>query len=216
MPVHAHSLEKPDIVERLGATRARIEAVAHGPTVLVVTAARATDGSSLLASSLAQSLIRAGHSVLLVRNEAPGSVSQRDAATDAQLRLMGGTSREIAVIGLAMTGSRDLYSLDSIRTALTGYRERFAFTVIDAPDVLTSGSALSFARAADVVIVAFEDGRGAREADRELATTLKTVGAPVLGVVTMNPKTIANGAQKFALSSVRAKSGAPAVPSPIG
>jgi receptor protein-tyrosine kinase len=212
-------MDKPDIVERLGATRARIEAAVDGPTVLVVTSALPTDGSSLLASALAQSLIRAGHSVLLISSEANANARPGQNAGIqhlAPLRLPGGTNNEVAVLGLAMSGSRDLYSLESIRTALAEYRERFAFTVIDAPGALSSGSALSFARAADIVVVAFEDGRAAREADRELAKTLKVIGASVIGVVTLDPKTIARESKKRAPSALRAKAGVPAIPSPIG
>jgi hypothetical protein len=98
-----------------------------------------------------------------------------------------------------MTGSRDVYSLDAIRTALANYRERFAFTIIDAPEALSSGTALSFAGAADLIVVAFEDGRAGRPVDRELAKTLAAVGGSVLGVVTIDPKTLASLAKKPAV-----------------
>jgi hypothetical protein len=163
--------------------------------------------------------MRAGHSVLLILSEAGGALARSVRSEHSgklpqgeRLRLPGGVGEEppasgLAIVGLAMSGTRDAHSLESIKIAMTGYRQTFAFTIIDAPQALTSGSALSFARAADLVIVAFEEGRSARATDRELAKTLKSMGASVLGVVTLDPKTIARETKKRAPRSLPAKIG---------
>jgi hypothetical protein len=154
----------------------------------------------VLSSALAESLTRAGHSVLLIRGEPADSRYDLNPPvtlpTDGALKLKGSPSRDFTSFGLAISGARDTYSLESIRAGFASYRARFAFTVIDAPEALSSGSAISLARAADLVVVAVEDGRSICSADRELAKTLKGIGANVLGVVTLDPKTIASAGAK--------------------
>jgi len=146
-----------DIVKRLIVTHARIEAATTGPCVLAVTSALPTDGCELLASALAQSLLLAGHTVLLVREPLE---------------------------------SRDSHSLASAKAAFEVYRQSYDYTIVAASAALSNGGALALTRSADFVVIAFEAGRTARDADRELARTLHATGAALLGVVTLERKTI--------------------------
>jgi Mrp family chromosome partitioning ATPase len=172
-----------DIVERLIVTRARIEAAVTGPCVLAVTSALPSDGSAVLASALAESLILAGHSVLVVGDPA----------------LPEGRAISPATTLAVSVPRRDSQSVDSMKAAFEVYRQSFEYTIVDASVALASGSALAFTRAADFVIVAFEEGRAAREADRELARTLRATGAALLGVVTLERNTIRSfGKQRLA------------------
>ncbi len=173
-----------DIAERLGVTRARIEAAVSGPSVVAVTSALDSDGSGILASALAECLTRAGHSVLLITTKgatAPKTVGNTVHISGSQMP---------ATLELSIDESRNSYSLESARAAFGRFRDEYAFTVVDAASASSSGSALSFAGAADLVLIAFEDGRSARNADRDLAKNLTAAGASLLGVVTIDPKTM--------------------------
>ncbi|MGP6158108.1 MAG: hypothetical protein ACLPYS_11505 [Vulcanimicrobiaceae bacterium] len=187
-------MKNSDIVERLGTTRARIEAAVKGPSVLVVTSALETDGSSVLASALAESLVRARHSVLLVcgdgsddeRRKAAGRVPSFVPRRDHN----GMKATGLAPAGLSVIGMKEACSLDAARAEFAAYREQYKFTIIDSPAAAGDGSACALANAADFVLVAFEEGRAARTEDRELVDTLKSTGAKILGVVTIDAKTI--------------------------
>jgi Mrp family chromosome partitioning ATPase len=179
-----NTMKSIDITERLGVTRARIEAAASGPSVLAVTSALASDGSGILASALAESFTRAGHSVLLITTD--GTTVRK--STKTPVHIVG--KKTPALLELSINEAENSYSLESARTAFARYRDEYAFTIIDASAAGASGSALSFASAADFVLIAFEDGRSARNADRELAKNLLAAGASLLGVVTIDRKTL--------------------------
>jgi hypothetical protein len=169
-----------DILERLSVTTTRIEAAAKGPAVVTVTSAQPTDGTSLLASGLAQSLAAVGRGVLLVRSEA--ATGSRDGAPRSIRPAKSGTP---SILDLA--GS---YSFDAAQAAFAEFRNRYAFTIVDAAVALRSGSSLCLVGAADFVLVAVEQGRPSRDADRELANALRASYANTLGVVTIERKAI--------------------------
>jgi hypothetical protein len=181
-----------DILEKLSITRTRIEAAARGPAVVTVTSAQATDGTNLLAYGLAQSLAAVGRGVLLVRSEVTPS------APEGRTRsIRAAKSGEPSILDLS-----DAYSFDAAQAAFAEFRNRYAFTIVDAAVALRNGSALSLVGAADFVLVAVEHGRPSRDADRELASALRSAHANTLGVVTIGRKAIrrfANDAQETKL-----------------
>jgi len=168
-----------DIIERLSVTRTRVEAAASGPAVVAVTSARRTDGTGLLAHGLAQSLASVGRGVLLVRSDVKPASEQRWRS------IRVGKSGEPSLLDLV-----DSYSFDAAQTAFAEFRQRYAFTIVDAALPLRSGSALSLVGAADLVLIAVEQGRASREEDKELASALRSARAKTLGVVTIDRKEI--------------------------
>jgi hypothetical protein len=170
-----------DIVERLSVTRTRIEAAASGgPAVVAVTSARGTDGTNLLAHGLAQSLAAVGRGVLLVRSDPKPAVVE-----NRWRSIRVGKSGEPSLLDLV-----DSYSFEAAQAAFAEFRQRYAFTIVDAALPLRSGSALSLVGAADLVLIAVEQGRASREEDKELAGALRSARAKTLGVVTIDRKEI--------------------------
>jgi len=185
-----------DFIGRLGVTRARIEAAVSGASVLAVTSALRTDGSTFLAAGLAQSLCSVGHEVLLVRmgegstTDRTAPVRSRKADREVPVSVREGKSGEPDTLYLGWSGSPASYSLEAAQAAFARFRERYAFTIVDATVVLGNGTALSLARAADGVLIALEKGRSGREVDRELAKVLRAAGATTLGIVTIDRRAI--------------------------
>jgi Mrp family chromosome partitioning ATPase len=183
-------MKNSEILERLGVTRARVEAAVPRSSVVAVTSALPSDGSGFLAAGLAQSLASVGHDVLLVRTSGPSSISDRTTPLRGRRNEHDGKSGEPDVLNLGRDGAPASYSLESAQSIFERFRERYAFTVVDAGNVLDDGTALSLARAADAVLISFEQGRAGRDADRELGKVLKSAGAKMLGVVTVQNRTM--------------------------
>jgi len=184
-----------DMVAKLEVTRTRIEAEVSKPAVLTITSATERDGASLLATALAYGLERVGHAVLLV--DASSTVP-----TGNQRPVMKAVSAgDVDVLTFVREGARnapDHVSLDSgtassretVNAMLARFRSKYAFTIISAGVPMEDALALSLTAAADHVLIAFEDGRSARSADREFMRILESVNASPLGVVSVSPRSI--------------------------
>ncbi len=192
-------MELSAIVRRLDVTRARVEAEVAAPGIIAVTSAARGDGKSLVAAGLAYGLAAVGHAVLLVDGNAlgpdagnAGSAPRLDQRPEYDILsyVAAGFKGEPARLGLASPGVVASCSVDTVRSTFGRFRDRFAYTVIDSAVLVESGMALVLASEADGVVIAFKQGRGALEADREFVKVLQSSHTPVLGVVTTQPKVI--------------------------
>ncbi len=192
-------MELSAIVHRLDVTRARVEAEVAAPGIIAVTSAVRGDGKSLIAAGLAYGLAAVGHSVLLVEGNplAPDAASAGSAPRldqrpeyDILSYAAAASKGEPARLGLASPGVVASCSVETVRSTFGRFRDRFAYTVIDSAVLVESGMALVLASEADGVVIAFKQGRGALEADREFVKVLQSAHTPVLGVVTTHPKAI--------------------------
>ncbi len=176
------------------------------PGVVAVTSAVRGDGKSLVAAGLAYGLASVGHRVLLVDGNASaagagnaGSAPKLDARPEFDILayVSEGTKGEPARLGLSGPGVLASCTGETVRTTFARLREEFAYTVVDTAVLVESGMALVLATEANAVVIAFKQGRGAHEADREFVKVLKAAQTPVLGVVTTQPKAIREFSQSI-------------------
>ncbi len=193
--------------QQLGVMRARIEAEMNPPCALVVTSACEKDGKSLVASSLALSLSKSGHRVLLI-DAADVTVSDRWPASAPKLSALAnydinsyvtrGRLGAFDYLGLWSEGVGDSSSSENVRSTLARLKERYDYVVVDTSPAQRNSLSLAFAAAAEATLVSLRLGRAAVSADRDLVSALKSVGAKILGVVTTDARTVAafNTAQR--------------------
>ena len=185
--------------EQLGVMRARIEAELNAPAALVVTSACIKDGKSLVASSLAVSLSKAGRRVVLVdASDAPPGDRWTNSAPklsalsnfDIASYVVSATAGEPDLLGLWSEGVADSSSGENVRAALTRLRERYEYIVVDTSPAQRSSLSLSLAAAAEATLLSLRMGRAASSSDRDLVGSLRSVGANIIGVVTTDSKTV--------------------------
>jgi hypothetical protein len=143
------------------------------PSVIAVTSALWNDGSTTVATGLAQAFAATGTSTLLISTEpAPASASR---SIETRTGLTRATAEQITV---DMAGGRA-----SLARSFPALRQAYAIVVIATEAVPESSFALELSRAADAVLVAIRMGRRANVADRTTKRLLEECQAKVLGIV---------------------------------
>jgi Mrp family chromosome partitioning ATPase len=164
----------PRFLAQVQLLRSRVEADLPKPAIILVTSAAGGDGKSLVAHSLADSFLRAGHRAALVhltkgvaeRSELPEIASARDAA--------------------------DAAADDRFEAMVTKMRAGYDFTVVDGRPLLQDGAAVSLAPLVDGILIAVRVGRPETAADALMMRTLKRAGARIVGVVAAEAQAIAD------------------------
>jgi len=167
----------PRFIAQLQLLRSRVEAELPKPAVILVTSAARGDGKSLVAHSLAESFLRAGHRSALVhltqghseRPELPEIASARDVPA------AGAVNRFEAMV--------------------SRMRADYDFTVVDGQPLIQDGGAVPLAKLVDGILIVVRVGRPETAADEAMMRTLKRAGARVVGVVAAEAQAIADFAK---------------------
>jgi receptor protein-tyrosine kinase len=179
---------------RFGQLRARVEATLPSPAMIVVSSARPGDGKSATAFGLAGALAQAKHRVLLVDTsvESPslGRIHYVAGGPDVDFADVSRFASPVAAQrfdGISFADQRcdREISMDSIKVAVADMRAHFDYIVVDTSPLIGSDLAVLFSTIADGTLLTLRMGRMPSPADERIVTTLKRVGAPVLGVLTL-------------------------------
>jgi Mrp family chromosome partitioning ATPase len=164
----------PRFLAQMQLLRSRVEAELPRPAIILVTSAARGDGKSLVAQSLAESFLRAGHRAALVhltkgvaeRSELPEIAPAQDAA--------------------------DTAAGDRFEAMVTKMRAGYDFTVVDGRPLLQNSAAVSLATLVDGILIVVRVGRPETTADAAMMRTLKRASARVVGVVAAEAQAIAD------------------------
>ncbi len=166
--------------------RVLIEREVASPAVIVVTSATATDGTSLAAFGIADSLAASAHRTLLVR-----ALADDGSSSVTPLRKTGddhGAPQPIGENGLLTIdaieeGITATTSSESVNDILRGLRESFAYVVVDAGALPKRPIVSLLAGFSDATIVALRSGRSRCADDAVVARAIQANAFPVIGVV---------------------------------
>lgn len=184
---------------RFGQLRARIEATFTNSAMIVVSSARRGDGKSATAFGLAGALAQAKHRVLLVDTslESPslGRIHYVAGGPDVDFADVSRFASPVAAqrfdgISFADQRCNREISMDSVKVAVADMRAHFDYIVVDTSPLIGSDLAVLFSSIADGTLLTLRMGRMPSAADELTVTTLKRVGAPVLGVLTLTQDVI--------------------------
>jgi Mrp family chromosome partitioning ATPase len=166
--------------------RARIEARAELPALVLVSAAERGDGTTSVACGLARAFAEGGQRTLLVdANAAHSAVAEElgvrplPALSPEALELgaRNGEVPRLSLVGVPAKEEREV----RLGTLLRGAREHFAVIVVDAGALPACSMALQLARCADAIILAVRLGRRSSDNDGE---AVELAGERLIGVVT--------------------------------
>jgi Mrp family chromosome partitioning ATPase len=171
---NASNATDPRFLAQLQLLRSRVEAELPKPAVILVTSAARGDGKSLVAHSLAESFLRAGHRAALVH-----LTRSRDERPDLP---------EIA----SVQDAADTGTGDRVEAMVTKMRAGYDFAVVDGRPLLQDSAAVSLAPLVDGILIVVRVGRPESAADAAMMRTLKRAGARIVGVVAAEAQAIAD------------------------
>jgi Mrp family chromosome partitioning ATPase len=181
--------------------RARVENAMEKPFALIVSSALATDGKSVCAQGLAQSMAEADYRTLLIdidhekpalrsapRLKAlPGANSEPEALERALFR-----DQKTGITALSLTDAilSAKASKESVAELIAALRPRFDAIVIEAARLASSSIGVLFASRCDGLILSVREGRSVRSEDRAVVELVEREGLNFFGVVTVGGQTI--------------------------
>jgi Mrp family chromosome partitioning ATPase len=151
--------------------RTRVEAELGKPAVVMITSARAGDGKSLTAYSLAGCFAKYNHRVALVSGS-------------------GEEYHQLSV--LEMPGEESNASRDQLATFVEKMRSEYDFTIIDAETFVSSSTVMALSRLVDGILLAVRIGRAPTDDDEAMVAIIEQFGSRVIGVVATEADTIAD------------------------
>ena len=168
--------------------RLRIEAETQLGSVILITSAKAGDGTSLTAFGLADSLMNADHRVLLVDSvSGPRDERSADAANAEVCRTsLASLAIDEALLRVEQSGLRERISAFVGRT-----REEFDYTIIDGGQLMSDSVSLLLGGIVDAILISIVYGRPPSEADKIMVEALGYLRTRVLGVVSTSSESIA-------------------------
>jgi Mrp family chromosome partitioning ATPase len=193
----SESTREPGLNPQLQLLRARLEAELQRPAVVLVTSALPGDGKSMTAHALARSFSRSGHRTALV--DRAGGGAARGGPTSLQLPADGGVEWR-----------------DGLSDFISGTRERYEYTLLDAGTFLKSEAAMALARMVDGILLVVRIGRAPSDEDEVMIRTIEHCGGRVVGVVATDDAAIAEFARMTVTSDDQAREPAQRGVTPIG
>jgi polysaccharide biosynthesis transport protein len=171
--------------------RVRVEAQAALPALLVVSGAKRNDGATFVACGLARAFAEAGQRTLLVdANTAhPGVAQELDVAPlrpgrgHTDLGARNGEIPRLSIASLVSPADGGTFGEANLEGVLEEMRSTYSVTIIDAPALPSSSTALQLAHAADGLLLAIRLGRRPDRADHELKRLLGQETPRLLGIV---------------------------------
>jgi Mrp family chromosome partitioning ATPase len=165
--------------------RARVEAEVKPHSIIMVTSATTDDGARLTSFGLADVLAAAGHQTALV-----DATTDPAEARDGRFKTVG--RRDFPIYSLPREGAASSRERDTIEMFSRQTREAFDYTIIDAPPFGRQSVTVTLASRVDVVLISLKLGRQPAKADDMLVRALGTAGTHVLGVVGVEPASLAH------------------------
>jgi Mrp family chromosome partitioning ATPase len=146
------------------------------PSIITVTSALWNDGTTAVATGLAEAFAATGVATLLISTQPqPASVAR---TIETRAGLARATAEQVTA---DMAGGRS-----ALPRAFAALRESYPVVVVDTEAVPESSFALELAREADAVLIAIRMGRRGTAADRTTKRLLEECQATVLGIVPTN------------------------------
>jgi Mrp family chromosome partitioning ATPase len=150
--------------------RSRVEAELGKPAVVMVTSARARDGKSLTAYSLAAALAKWNHRVALVSR----------------------SCEEYQQLSVVKIPGDEGNSRDRLAAFVERMRSEYDFTIIDAETFVKNSTVMALVRLVDGILLAVRIGRAPTADDQSMVGILEEFGGHVIGVVATEADTIDN------------------------
>ncbi len=150
--------------------RTRVEAELGKPAVVMITSARAGDGKSLTAYSLAGCFANCNHRVALV----------------------SGSDEEHHQLSVLEMPRNENASRNQLATFVEQMRSEYDFTIIDAETFVGSSTAMALSRLVDGILLAVRIGRAPTDDDEAMIAIIERFGGRVVGVVATEADTIAD------------------------
>lgn len=158
--------------------RGQIELVMEQGSLILVTSARANDGSTIAANGLAEGLAASGHRVAFIDGTLPTNRADAERPRMSRYR----------IAELAAAGSRPN---DAVATLVDKMRREYDFTIVDAPQLIESTTAMLLASVAEGVLLSVQLDRARCGEDESMMAALELAQARVLGVIASTQAAIA-------------------------
>lgn len=178
MGIHAETFETS--LGEVELMRARVEMHARKPAVIVVTSARAGDGKSLTAYSLAKSFARAGRRTALV--ETTNTTGSEESLSKA--------FHEIDIPLVRVGCAKALHSGEVVSEFFAGLRATYEYAIVDSATLLADSVSILLAANADGVLLAVRLGRAPTDDDDLTIRLIEQKGCQIVGVVATSPAAI--------------------------
>jgi Mrp family chromosome partitioning ATPase len=184
---------------------ARVETEVGVPATLLVTSALTNDGTTMIASRLADAFITSGYRVALIdaREDAPSvSSSMMSKASNVSVD----SCRTYASLVLNDISDRFAGSRRDVAALVARLRARYDYVIVDAPSFTVGSLPTLFGDVCDALMIAVLKGRAATPEDRRINAHLDASTKHTIGIVTATKTAIANFE---ANSDFRARSAVP-------
>jgi Mrp family chromosome partitioning ATPase len=177
--------------EEYASLRVTLESMIRTPAILVVGAASEEDGTGTLACHLGKAFAEAGYNTVLV-DPSGGEAAKEElglkvpAVADIAaipVSATNGAIKNLSAVAMAQTAPHTTTSYLKMLAAADALRAKYDVTIVDAGSIALNPVAMQFAVAGDGVVLAFRFGRKPARADQDLMSSLRRIGANVLGVV---------------------------------
>jgi succinoglycan biosynthesis transport protein ExoP len=171
--------------------RVRMEAQVPLPALLIVSGAKRNDGATFVACGLARAFAEAGQRTLLVDANTlhPGVAEELDVPPlrpgrgRSDLDARGAEVPRLWIASLVSPADGATFGEANLGGTLEEMRSTYSVTIVDAPALPESSTALQFAHAADGLLLAVRLGRKPDRADNELKRLLGEEMPRLLGIV---------------------------------
>jgi Mrp family chromosome partitioning ATPase len=160
--------------------RAHVEREVPRSAVILVTSARAGDGTSLTARGLARCFADSGCRTALVTTRDGHASPVSQAACDDLL------------VTFRMPKAESARIREAAATFVESSRASFDYTIVDSPPLLFDAVALALAGIVDGVLVSVRVGRAPSDDDESMIRIIEHSNGRVLGVVAVLPEAIAD------------------------
>ena len=181
---------------------ARVETEVGSPAALLITSALDDDGTTMIASRLAEAFVAEGYRVAVVdAREDPGAEAAPASGPPAFTYKADGTSsspRTYSEVALVDLGDRFAGSRRDVASLVARLRTRYDYVIVDAPAFNRGSMPTLFADVCDAMMIAVQKGRAAGSDDRRINAYLDASAKHAIGIVSTTKAAIAN----FAAASV--------------
>jgi Mrp family chromosome partitioning ATPase len=179
--------------DSIASIAARVETEALSPAALLVTSARATDGTTMIASRLAEVLVGRGYQVVVVdaRSESAAIIPGPKSA-HLDYRLGAEPEHIYDEVILRDLDDRFTGSRREIVALIARLRSRYDYVIVDAPSFNRGSMPTLFADVCNALLITVAQGRLATSDDRRINSFLDGSAKPAIGIVSTTKLAIRN------------------------
>lgn len=174
---------------------ARVETEVGSPAALLITSALDSDGTTMIASRLAEALVGEGYRVAIVdaREDAAGeTLLAKNSGVGYDGELASDETRSYSEVALRDLGDRFAGSRRDVAALIARLRTRYDYVVVDAPAFNRGSMPTLFADVCDALLIAVQKGRGATAEDRRINAYLDGSAKHAIGIVSTTKAAIGN------------------------